>query len=140
MSLYPLLLTSVTFFSTLLGGSLAAKYRNNIGILSAFAAGVLIAVPLFELLPETFKLASSVHVSLELVMYLTALGFIFLYVLDRLFTPHRPHSDELHKTVHHPIGGLFATTELSAHSFMTVWLWGWVSSLTCTLESSSGLQ
>ena len=118
LNLYSVLLAVVTFFSTLLGGFFATKYRNNIGVLAAFAAGVLIAVPLFDILPETFKLAAAENVFLDDVMYLTALGFIFLYVIDRVFTPHRPHSDVEHRTIQHPVGGMFATTELSAHSFM----------------------
>jgi ZIP family zinc transporter len=118
MNFYLLLFAIVTFFSTLLGGVLAARYRNNIGILAAFAAGILIAVPLFDLLPETFKLAVNVQVSLENVMSLTALGFIFLYVLERYLSLYRAHESQESGRVGRARGGLFATSELTAHSLM----------------------
>jgi zinc transporter ZupT len=76
MNLYPILLSIAAFTSTFLGGLLATKYREQVGRFAAFSAGVLIAVPLFDLLPETFRLAAQANVPLENVMYVTALGFI----------------------------------------------------------------
>ena len=88
MNLFPVLLTTVTFVFTLFGGNVAAKYRRNLGVLTAFASGILIAVPLFDILPETLKLATITNVSVNDTMTLTAVGFIFLYILDRhLFLP-----------------------------------------------------
>jgi zinc and cadmium transporter len=108
----------VTFVSTLSGGLLAAKYSNKLGRLAAFSAGVLIAVPLFDLLPETFRLATQVQVPLEQVMYVTALGFIFLYILERYVSVHRVCEDGVCRNERHPKGGLLGAVELSAHSFM----------------------
>jgi zinc transporter ZupT len=51
MNLSAILLAVVTCFSTLLGGVFAARRRKNIGILGAFAAGVLITTSLLDLLP-----------------------------------------------------------------------------------------
>jgi zinc and cadmium transporter len=118
MEIYSLLLAVGTFFSTLLGGLLAAKYRGRIVLVSAFAAGILISVPLFELLPETFSLALKVGLRLEKVMHVTALGFIFLYVLERYFSVHRICNSGICSNVRHPRGGLFGASELSVHSFM----------------------
>jgi len=44
--------SAVAFLSTLTGGLAAARFRTWFGTLAAFVAGVLIAVPLFDLLPE----------------------------------------------------------------------------------------
>jgi zinc transporter ZupT len=118
MDIYPIILTITTFFSTLLGGLLAAKYRTHIAFVSAFAAGILISVPLFELLPETFNLTLQVGFPLENVMYFTALGFIFLYVLERFFSVHRICNSSVCTNVRHSRGGLFGASELSVHSFM----------------------
>jgi hypothetical protein len=118
MKLIPLFLGMVTFVSTLSGGLLAARYSGNLGRLAAFSAGVLIAVPLFDLLPETFNLATQVHVPLEQVMYVTALGFIFLYILERYVSVHRVCEDGVCRNERHPKGGLLGGGELSAHSFM----------------------
>jgi len=119
MDIYGVLFSIVTFFSTLVGGLFATRFRKNFGILAAFAAGVLIAVPLFDLLPETFKLASQANVPLEQVMYVVAIGFIFLLILERYFSVHHVcYPDGTCRNVHHPKGGLFGAGELSAHSFM----------------------
>jgi zinc transporter ZupT len=118
MKLYPILLSIAAFASTFLGGLLAARYRDQVGRLAAFSAGVLIAVPLFDLLPETFRLATQANVPLENVMYVTALGFIFLYVLERYFSVHRVCQDGVCRNVRHPTGGLLGAAELSAHSFV----------------------
>ncbi len=110
---------AITFFSTMMGGLFAVRFRKSFGILAAFAAGVLIAVPLFDLLPETLELATKAGVRLEYVMYVTAVGFIFLLILDRYFAVHRIClPDGTCSNVHHHAGGFFGASELSAHSFM----------------------
>jgi ZIP family zinc transporter len=111
------ILAVVTCFSTLLGGAFAARRRKSIGILGAFAAGVLITTSLLDLLPQTFRLANSVNVLLESVMALTVVGFLFLYIISRLISAH-VFKDGEYVEVKHPLGGLFATSELSVHSFI----------------------
>lgn len=117
MNPYAIVLAVVTCFSTVLGGTFAARRRKNIGILGAFAAGVLITTSLLDLLPQTFKLATSVNVLLEDVMSITVVGFLFLYILSRVITTHVFKNGE-YTEVRHPLGGLFATSELSVHSFI----------------------
>ncbi len=117
--MFPIIFGALTFASTLLGGLLAVRYRKRFGILAAFAAGVLIAVSFFDLLPEAFRLATKAGVPLEQVMYVTAGGFIFLLILERYFSVHRVClPDGTCTNVHHHKGGFFGAAELSAHSFM----------------------
>jgi ZIP family zinc transporter len=119
MNRFPIIFGAITFFSTMAGGLFAVRYRKSFGMLAAFAAGVLIAVSLFDLLPETFWLATKAGVPLEHVMYVTAVGFIFLLILERYFSVHRIClPDGTCSNVHHHRGGLFGASELSAHSFM----------------------
>ena len=118
MNFNAVLLAVVTCFSTLLGGTFAARRRKKIGVLGAFAAGVLITTSLLDLLPQTFRLATSVNVLIEDVMALTVVGFLFLYVISRLITSHVFNKDGEYIEVRHPLGGLFATSELSVHSFI----------------------
>lgn len=89
MNPYPIILSFVTFLATILGGFVAARFRNRFGIIAAFSAGVLIAVPLFQLLPASLNLAIAVGVPFQNVLYVTALGFIFLYILERFFSVKR---------------------------------------------------
>jgi zinc transporter ZupT len=118
MNLQPVFFSIAAFFSTLSGGLVVAKFRDRLGVITAFAAGVLIAVPLFDLLPESLKIAAEIHVPFEHLMYATALGFIFLYILERYFSVHRVCERDTCKNIRHPTGGLFGAAELSAHSFM----------------------
>jgi ZIP family zinc transporter len=118
MNFNAVFLAIVTCFSTLLGGTLAARRRKNIGILGAFAAGVLITTSLLNLLPQTFRLATSVNVVLEDVMALTVVGFLFLYIISRLIIAHVFNKEGEYSEIKHPLGGLFATSELSVHSFI----------------------
>jgi zinc transporter, ZIP family len=119
MNMYPILFGALTFVSTLVGGLFAVRCRKKFGILAALAAGVLIAVSLFDLLPEALKLAAKAGVPLEQVMYVTAVGFIFLLILERYFSVHRVClPDGTCTNVHHHRGGFFGASELSAHSFM----------------------
>ena len=118
MSFEAILLAAITCFSTLLGGVFATKRRKNIGVLGAFAAGVLITTSLLDLLPQTFKLATSATVPLENVMTLTVIGFLFLYILSKAVSHHVFSSDGEYVEVKQPLGGFFATSELSVHSFI----------------------
>jgi ZIP family zinc transporter len=116
--MYPILLSIVAFISTLGGGLFVARFRNRFGIITAFAAGVLIAVPLFDLLPESAQLASSTGMPFRNVMYAVAVGFIFLLILERYFSVHHVCEAGVCRNVRHPKGGFFGASELSAHSFM----------------------
>jgi zinc transporter ZupT len=118
MNLFPIFLSMGTFLSTLSGGIFVAKFKDKLGVTTAFAAGVLIAVSLFDLLPESLKLATEIRVPLDHVMYATASGFVFLYVLERYFSVHRVCEGDTCKNVRHPKGGLLGAAELSAHSYM----------------------
>ncbi len=110
---------SITFFSTLLGGFIAVRSSKRLGFLAAFAAGVLIAVSLFDLLPEALRLAVKAGVPIENVMYVTAVGFVFLLIVERYFSVHRIClPDGTCTNVHHHRGGFFGAGELCAHSFM----------------------
>jgi len=118
MNPLPIIFSTATFVSTLGGGLVAARFRSRFGIIAAFASGVLIAVPLFDLLPESLKLAVQISVPLEQVLYAVAVGFLFLYVLERYFSVHHVYEGETCQNVRHPKGGVFGAAELSAHSFL----------------------
>jgi len=119
MNMFPIIFGAITFVSTVVGGLFAVRYRRRLGMLEAFAAGVLIAVSLFDLLPETFRLATNAGVRLEHVMHVAAVGFIFLLILERYFCVHKVCvPDGTCTNVRHHKGGFFGAAELSAHSFM----------------------
>jgi zinc transporter ZupT len=107
-----------TVISTLIGGFTAAKLSHRFGFLASFVSGVLIAVPLFDLLPEGLRIAHATDISTEKVMYAVAAGFISLFMLDRYFSVHRICENGVCRNVRHPKAGIFGASELSLHSFM----------------------
>jgi zinc transporter ZupT len=119
MNLSSVLFGTIAFVSTMTGGLLAVRFRKNSGALNAFAAGVLIAVPLFDLLPEALKLAQEYRLTFQSVMIATACGFIFLLVLERYISIHHIcDPDGTCRNVRHPKGGVYGALEISTHSFI----------------------
>ena len=112
-------LSSVTiaFIMTLLGGAFGVKYRRKIIILMAFTAGVLIALSLFELIPEIFSLAQRTQASIASALFTIASGFIFLYAINHyLFKPQK-NSEKDKKTLRSS-SGLVATSEFCTHALL----------------------
>ncbi len=118
MALFPIVLSFVTFLATLLGGYTAARNRSKFGVIAAFSAGVLIAVPLFQLLPASLTLAANINVPSQNILYMTALGFVFLYMLERLLSVKKVRSGDGWKYVRHSTGGVYGASELVLHSFV----------------------
>jgi zinc transporter ZupT len=81
MNLFPVYLSIGASLSTLAGGLFVVRLRNRFGLITAFAAGALIAIPFFDLLPESLKLAIKLGLPIDSIMYVTTLGFILIFVL-----------------------------------------------------------
>ena len=135
MYFYIIFFSIGAFLSTMAGGLLASKSKSHMGKITAFAAGVLIAVPLFDLLPESLELARGLDISVRYVMTSTALGFIFIYIIERYFSVHHVCEKNICHNKRHPKGGLFGAAELSAHSFMD----GFAIGLGFHLNSHAGI-
>jgi zinc transporter ZupT len=118
MAFYTILLSFVTFLATLVGGYTAAKNRKRFGVIAAFSAGVLIAVSLFQILPASLSLAEKTHASPQNILYVTGLGFIFLYMLERLLSVKKVRSGDTWKYIRHSAGGIYGASELALHSFV----------------------
>lgn len=96
MSIFPIALAAFIF--TYLGGYLATKINDGKHLLIAFSAGAVLAVALFDLLPESFELLKD----LNLVMVLVAIGFSAYFLLNNRFaiTAHK-EDDACHNESHH---------------------------------------
>jgi ZIP family zinc transporter len=117
MNAYALIAMVFTFISIFSGGLLAVRYRQRMGALTAFAGGVLIAMALFDLLPEAIGLASDQAILLAGVMGLIAVGFVFLFIVER--SSPRAHTEPIRtKAGGHRRGGLLVTAELSVHGLL----------------------
>src|SRR3954454_22082095 len=122
-----LLLTVVTFFSTTAGGLFALHHQDRLHLILGFAAGVMLGVVAFDLLPEIAEQSSHVgndlNSSMARAMVALLAGFLFLHVLERTALLHPPHEDTGQGAAahfdsrHHPRRGLVSALALSAHSF-----------------------
>src|SRR5271157_3050424 len=110
-------LSIVTFFSTALGGWVALRHRGRLFQVMGFAAGLLIATALLELLPEAAELAQhGERPTVEAVYISAVVGFLVYFALDVLL--HRGAAG--HQGPHHDHVDFGAATALGLciHSFL----------------------
>jgi len=107
-------LAFTTFLSTLIGGAFAIKFKQALPYFFAFAAGSLIAVTFFDILPESLELAQTVTLNTRIIWIAVVASFVFYTVLERIFLIHPHHDEEGHGHIMGPIGA----GSLVIHSFL----------------------
>jgi zinc transporter ZupT len=111
------LLSIVTFFSTSAGGLFALRFRDHLHFLLSYAAGVLLGVVSFELLPEIFRLTRSTNNDPTGAMIALVTGFLLFHVLEKFALVHPVHEDD-YASHHHPRVGILSALALAGHSFI----------------------
>lgn len=109
-----LILASLTFLSTLLGGLLAVRFRRLMPYFFAFASGSLIAVTFFDILPESLSIAGSANVPPRLVMSILVISYLVYAFLEKLLLTHHFDAVNEHGHMMGPVGA----TGLVIHSFL----------------------
>lgn len=113
----PLLLALATFCSTLLGGVVGLRNRDNLHRFLGYTAGVLLGVVAFDLLPEIFTLLQAHHAVPTAAMVALVCGFLLFHVIEKSILIH--HAQEQDYDVHyHPDVGVASALALSGHSFL----------------------
>ena len=82
----------ITFFTTMLGGLFAIRFKDHLRLILGFSAGAVIGVVFFDLLPEALELGNKQY-KLSTITSCVAFGFLIYMLLDRLSVLHN-HSDE----------------------------------------------
>ncbi|MBV8358105.1 MAG: ZIP family metal transporter [Deltaproteobacteria bacterium] len=109
-----ILFACLTFVSTCFGGLAAIRLRDRLHLLLGFSSGAVIAVVLFDVIPEIFDLGGAATP----VMPIVALGFLVFFGLERVTALHRSR-EHAHQTGVHPEEfGIIAAAGLSFHSFL----------------------
>jgi ZIP family zinc transporter len=104
-------LASLTVVSTLVGGAVALRLRRELQTAIALSGGIVVAVALFDLIPEGLEAIGDEHRVLTLV----GAGFILFFIAERFLVLH--HRDEPEQArSHHQVGALGATA-LAFHTF-----------------------
>ncbi|MFN2627371.1 MAG: ZIP family metal transporter [Gaiellaceae bacterium] len=122
-------LAGLTVVSTLLGGFVALRYRRDLTTLIALTGGIVVAVALFDVLPEAIDaVRDSRHVA-----WLIGAGFIGFFLAERILVLH--HRDEPEQARAHAQVGALGAAGLSVHSFID----GLGLGLAFQLNSATGL-
>ncbi len=111
-------IASAACAATLVGGLVALRLRDKLHLLLGFSAGAVIAVSLFDLLPEALSLGSGYPPST--LLGFTGLGFFGYTVLDRMIVLHTHHDDEHDEGhIHHKVSRAWlGAGSLSGHSLI----------------------
>jgi zinc transporter ZupT len=104
---------SLTFVSTGIGGLAAIRFRDRLHLLLGFSSGAVLAVALFDLLPEVFTLTPG-----PAAMPMAALGFLAFFALERYTAMHRAREHAHATAAHVQEFGIVVAAGLSVHSFL----------------------
>ena len=112
MSWLAIPLAGVTVVSTLAGGLVALRLARELTTAIALTGGIVVAVALFEVLPEAIEAVDDP----QRIGLLVGAGFVFFFLAERaLVLHHRDDADQIH--AHAQVGALGAAG-LSVHSFI----------------------
>ncbi|MFC5824246.1 ZIP family metal transporter [Nonomuraea insulae] len=115
----PILLSPAAFLMTLLGGLVADRVGKHRHLVLGFAAGVMLGVVAFDLVPETLVQSPfRVHGG-PLPMLTFALAFLAIHIVERSMGLHDAHEGDYATHRHTRTGvGLMAGSALVVHSFL----------------------
>ncbi|MFI6498731.1 ZIP family metal transporter [Nonomuraea typhae] len=115
----PILLSIAAFLMTLLGGLVAHRVRERRNLVLGAAAGVMLGVVAFDLLPEALTLDTGKIHGVPLPMLTFAAGFLAVHMVERAVAMHDTHEGDYAAHRHSHAGlGLTAGSALVVHSFL----------------------
>lgn len=106
-------IAAAAFAATLVGGSFALKFRDQLHLILGFSAGAVAGVALFDLLPEAINIGAPAFGGATVALFV-AFGFFGYLILDRLILLHT-HEEDDEQQAHR---GSFGALTLSAHSLL----------------------
>lgn len=113
----PVILAAMTFVSTMLGGFVGLRNKDNMHRFLGFAAGVLLGLVAFELLPEIFELINSAKIDPIWPMIALVCGFLIFHIVEKSILIHHTNEDE-YESHKHPHVGIASALALIGHSFL----------------------
>lgn len=113
-----ILLSALTFISTLLGGLFAVRFKNKLHYIMAFAAGVLLGVVAFDIFPEIIEQSKIYNFNSVEIMIALVAGFLIFHILEKSILIQHCHDEECFTHHKHPDIGVASALALAGHSFM----------------------
>ena len=105
-------LAGLTVLSTLAGGFVALRLHRDLHTLIALTGGIVVAVALFDVLPQSMEAVGDA----DQVAFLVGVGFLAFFLAERVLVLH--HRDEPEQARAHARVGVLGAAGLSAHSFL----------------------
>jgi ZIP family zinc transporter len=105
-------LAGLTVVATLIGGKVALRLSHTLPTVIALTGGVVVAVALFDILPEGIRNVGDPTTATTLV----AVGFLAFFFAERALVLH--HRDEASEARAHHHVGVLGALGLSLHSFI----------------------
>jgi len=121
-----ILVAAGAFLMTLIGGFVAQRTGDRRHLVLGFAAGLMLGVVAFDLLPEALHAAPDELHGVPQALLMFAAGFLSIHIVERAVAIHRGHEGEYAAHTHghrHTHGGsagvgLAAACALVGHSLM----------------------
>lgn len=114
----PVLIAFGSFCTTLLGGFAALRIRDYRHLVLGLAAGLMLGVVGFDLLPEALSEEPRQAFGVPVPLLAFVAGFLVLHLVERSVGVHRGHETEYASHGHEPAVGVFAALALVGHSVM----------------------
>lgn len=113
------LVSLAAMLATLAGGVVALRVRDKLHLVLGLAAGVMLGVVGFDLLPEALDQAGHRVFGVPAALLTALVGFLTVHVVERSTAMHGAHEEEF-GSHHHGMKsvGLMAGAALVAHSFL----------------------
>ena len=112
-------LAAITALATASGGLVALRAKDRLHLVLGLAAGLLLGLVAFDLLPEFFEMSSSEFLGAPAVSVSLITGFLLLHVYERFFGSHEPaESDYGHEHKHINVAGGVGAIAMGGHVFL----------------------
>lgn len=105
-------LATLTVLSTFIGGTIAFRLHHALQTMIALTGGVVVAIALFDVLPEAIQSLADPR----RVTTLVGVGFIGFFLVERFLVLH--HRDDPEQARAHARVGALGAAGLSVHSFI----------------------
>ena len=112
-----LIIAFCAFLSTFIGGLIGIKYHDKLHLILGFAAGILLSVVSFGLLPEIMELIEETGTDPVYPMATLVAGFLGFHILEKLLLIHHSH-DHSYGEHKHPHVGMASALAITGHAFL----------------------
>jgi ZIP family zinc transporter len=115
-----IVLAAATAVATALGGVIALRARDRLHLVLGLAAGLLLGLVAFDLLPEVFEMSTTSFLGAPSVSVALVGGFLLLHLYEKFFGSHEPAESDYGDEHKHAanITGSVGALAMGVHVFL----------------------